>query len=306
MILCLQFSFEKVFSSSTVNASDGYTSLHRDYSQDMDLFKFIKQGKNNTTKVNRYTYGYSERNGNDIKFLHEGINGPNLVVTAEYVLDPDSGKITETLFRLSGEQWSTRTYALDSNGTLTFTSLDKVTTNQGPPHQQSIIEKAYRDGSYDIIWNGKLDRKRHQPPGYHYPPNRPVCLSSNTKIATPVGEILVKNLRIGMKVWTLNKRGERVPAPIVRLSGTSVPVTHKMVHVSLADGREVWVSPGHPISDGRHIEELRIGDLLDRYVITGTELVDYWDLKTYDLLPAGDTRIYWANGIPLMSTLRVP
>jgi len=48
---------------------------------------------------------------------------------------------------------------------------------------------------------------------------------------------------------------------------------------------------------------LAVGDELDRSRITLWELVPYSGSRTYDLLPAGPTGMYWANGILLASTL---
>ena len=49
--------------------------------------------------------------------------------------------------------------------------------------------------------------------------------------------------------------------------------------------------------------ELQAGDALDGSTITRWELVPYTEVRTYDLLPAGATGYYWANGILLASTL---
>jgi hypothetical protein len=79
-----------------------------------------------------------------------------------------------------------------------------------------------------------------------------------------------------------------------------------MVHVILDDGREAWVSPGHPTADGRSFGELLPGDRLDGAQIALLELVPYAWPETYDLLPAGETGYYWANGILMGSTLSQP
>jgi hypothetical protein len=76
-----------------------------------------------------------------------------------------------------------------------------------------------------------------------------------------------------------------------------------MVHVTLSDGRELWASPGHPTADGRSIGELEIGDKLDGSPVTHLERVPYGGVSTFDILPAGDTGFYWANGILMGSTL---
>jgi hypothetical protein len=48
---------------------------------------------------------------------------------------------------------------------------------------------------------------------------------------------------------------------------------------------------------------LRTGDELDNAAVTTADLILYNGEFTYDLLPAGDTGTYWANGILLKSTL---
>jgi len=71
----------------------------------------------------------------------------------------------------------------------------------------------------------------------------------------------------------------------------------------LDDGRELWASPGHPTIDGRTLGKLQIGDSLQGAIIISTERIPYADSFTYDLLPAGETGFYWANGILIASTL---
>src|SRR5229473_979161 len=73
--------------------------------------------------------------------------------------------------------------------------------------------------------------------------------------------------------------------------------------ICLADGRELLASPGHLTSDGRPLGSLGRGDALDGSTVTLWELVPYAGARTYDLLPAGPTGTYWANGILLSSTL---
>jgi hypothetical protein len=92
----------------------------------------------------------------------------------------------------------------------------------------------------------------------------------------------------------------------MRIGKTIVPATHNVVHLVLADGRELWVSPAHPSADGRQVGQLQAGDQLDGGIIRYTSLVRYTSYATYDLLPAGETGYYWANGIMLASTLKEP
>lgn len=134
----------------------------------------------------------------------------------------------------------------------------------------------------------------------------PICLSAQARIDTPGGAVLVTDLKVGDLVWTLNASGQRVAAPLVQVGSTPVPPTHEVVHLVLSDGRELWASPGHPTMDGRRLGDLRLGDVVDGARVTTAELVPYGQPETYDILPAGATGYYWANGILLASTLKEP
>ena len=132
----------------------------------------------------------------------------------------------------------------------------------------------------------------------------PICLAENTRIATPSGTVAVQALREGMLVWTRDSRGTRVAAPLLATSRTPVPATHRVIHLRLNDGRELFASPNHPTADGRRLGSLKVGDALDGATVTSAGLTAYTASATYDLLPAGDTGFYWADGVLLASTLR--
>jgi len=134
-------------------------------------------------------------------------------------------------------------------------------------------------------------------------PPCPICLAAGTLIATPSGDVRVTDIRVGMVVWTVGSHGTRIAEPVVMVGSTMVPPTHLMVHLRLADGRELLASPGHRTGDGRPLGSLAAGDALDGSIITSWELVPYDGTRTYDLLPAGPTGEYWADGILLSSTL---
>jgi hypothetical protein len=136
------------------------------------------------------------------------------------------------------------------------------------------------------------------------PPNCPICLARGTQIATPAGEVRVEDLRIGDIVWTLGTSGTRVAAPLLEVGSTPVPSTHEVVRLVLSDGRAVSVSPGHPTEDGRRVGDLRAGDLFDGARVTSADRLPYGGGATFDILPAGATAAYWANGVLLGSTLR--
>ena len=131
----------------------------------------------------------------------------------------------------------------------------------------------------------------------------PICRAAQTLIDTPRGAVFVEDLKQGDLVWTQTDAGERVAAPVLQLVRVPVPATHEMIHVVLSDRRELWASPGHPTVDGRRLGDLASGDILDGTRIERAERVLYNQSATYDLLPAGATGFYWANGILLASTL---
>jgi hypothetical protein len=135
------------------------------------------------------------------------------------------------------------------------------------------------------------------------PPVCPICLAASTLISTPSGQVRVVDLKVGTIVWTKDSGGSRVAAPVVEVGSMEAPVGHRMVHLVLADGRELLVSPGHRTADGRQAGNLRVGDQLDGSTITTWRLVPYAGGRTYDLRPAGATGFYWANGILMASTL---
>ncbi len=81
------------------------------------------------------------------------------------------------------------------------------------------------------------------------------------------------------------------------------PPGHELVRAVLTDGRSVTASAGHPVRGGALLGELRAGDLLDGAAIERLESVDLPGSRTFDLMPSGPTRAYWADGVLLESTL---
>ena len=147
---------------------------------------------------------------------------------------------------------------------------------------------------------GKLDVLSRQPAGR---PNCPICLADTTTIDTPAGPVRVTDLRVGDVVWTVDASGRRVEAPLEAVSRVDAPSGHEVLRLTLADGRVVTASPGHPTADGRALGSLAVGDQLDRSAIISIERLPYRG-RTYDVRPAGATGAYWADGVLLGSTLR--
>lgn len=154
------------------------------------------------------------------------------------------------------------------------------------------------DGTID--GRGQIAVASQTPSG---PPPCPICLARGTRIATPNGPIAVEDLREGMAVWTADPSGARI-AGVVTLTGSmTAPPDHAVVDLVLADGRELLASPGHPLADGRLLGSITPGDLVDATLVLSAARVPYGSGTTFDLLPSGPTGLYWAEGVPLASTL---
>lgn len=132
--------------------------------------------------------------------------------------------------------------------------------------------------------------------------NLPICLDADTRIATPTGEVSITELSPGALVWTVGAMGERVAMPVLEVGSMHAPRGHQLLRVTLSDGRRVQASPGHPTALGERLEALQPGAVLDGAVVRSVERIDYQG-ETHDLLPAGPTGAYWADGVLLGSTL---
>jgi hypothetical protein len=134
-------------------------------------------------------------------------------------------------------------------------------------------------------------------------PMCPICLARGTLIDTPTGRIAVQDLRLGDPIWTLDAGGRRVAGTVIALGSMAAPANHHVIRLTLADGRSVTASPGHPLADGRTFGALKLGDDVDGSPITGLVSVPYSGRETFDLVASGSTGIYFSDGVPLRSTL---
>jgi hypothetical protein len=171
---------------------------------------------------------------------------------------------------------------------------------------QFQLQVAESEGQEGMIVNGLIDGNGSITVEASQPTiaTCPICLARGTLIDTPNGPVSVETLRRGDIVWTVDKTGGKIPAEILIAARTIAPADHRIVHVLLADGRELWVSAGHPTADLRTVGELEIGDSLDGSRILRLDRMPYGGAATYDVLPSGTTGFYWANGILMGSTLR--
>ena len=131
----------------------------------------------------------------------------------------------------------------------------------------------------------------------------PRCLPAGARIATPGGDVAIAQLAAGARVHTLDRDGRVVAALVLEVRSTPAPEGHALVRVTLADGRVVSGSAGHPIADGRELGGLRAGDRRDDSRVVAVEVVRLAGDRTWDLRVSGPTGLYLADGVPLRSTL---
>ena len=151
-----------------------------------------------------------------------------------------------------------------------------------------------------ITASGKITVLKREPSFNTYP----ICLAAGTLVDTPDGRIPVEQLQTGMSVWTLDDSGNRISAVIVKTTRTPVPSGFRVVRVTLSDGRSVTASPGHPSAAGRALVDYEVGEIMDGAKVIAVQSLTYDAGATYDILPAGSTGLYRANGILLLSTLK--
>lgn len=163
---------------------------------------------------------------------------------------------------------------------------------QDAQNQGTAIEGA-------IDTNGNITITRRQPANI----SCPICLTGSTLIDTPRGALPVRDIRVGMPVWTVDRAGVRRQAVVLKTVIRPIPPKSLLMHLVLADGRELYISPGHPTYDGRRIADLTVGDFLDGALILRADRVTSNETATFDILPSGETGAYRANGILLASTL---
>lgn len=159
----------------------------------------------------------------------------------------------------------------------------------------SLIYERQKSVNFNATGTGTFFRGGH---------NTCKCLSGSTVISAKKGDVPVDQLKKGDIVYSLNAQKALIEVPILLVSKSEVKSDHKFLHIELDDGRALKVSPLHPDSKYKALKELKVGDTIDGAKVTSAKLVPANVEYTYDILPKGQTGIYWANGIPIGSTLK--
>jgi hypothetical protein len=165
------------------------------------------------------------------------------------------------------------------------------TSASGGEPDQTVDGLVSREGRID-------ERSRSARPG-----GCPICLEAGTRIATPHGDVLAADVEPGDVVWTVDGSRRQVAALVVRVVRRATPGPHLMLRLALSDGRVLVAAGAHPAADGTYLRELHTGQRYDGATIVSIGWVQSAAPATYDLLPAGSTGDYWANGILVGSTL---
>jgi hypothetical protein len=203
-----------------------------------------------------------------------------------------------------------------------FTPDELIAINDDYKQMQAIELKSASDGGYSFTVlvqqsgsdnatlrvSGTVTRSGRVTIGHREMgerPRCPICLAAGVRIATPSGEVPVQGLRVGMEVWTTDLSGQRIAGTVLETGHMQAPLGHEVTRLTLADGRTVVASPGHPTADDRVVGDLRDGDRYNGSTVKATILTPYRG-TTWDLLPSGPTGTYFANGVLLGSTLSIP
>ena len=129
-------------------------------------------------------------------------------------------------------------------------------------------------------------------------------------VATPRGDVPLRRMRLGDEVFTYD-RGQVVVARVLATERHEAPPVD-FLRVVLRNGESFLTLPHHPFPDGGCAAEfaqyLGAGIALPAsyFGIAKLESAGRVDGRVYEILPGGDTGIYWVKGVPMASSIRRP
>jgi hypothetical protein len=184
-----------------------------------------------------------------------------------------------------------------------------VTTTTAPPPATTTHRATHTTTHTTTTRNSPAPVTTHQTTTHRSHPKKgggghgKYCLSVTDRIATPHGSVPVAAVRPGMSVWSTDSSGRRIAVKVLRVHHRSVPASHMMVRLRMGNGHTVLVSLSHPLATGAAVSTLAAGERYEGARVVSAARVRYGRPYTYDLLPAGSTHTYFANGVLLGSTL---
>jgi hypothetical protein len=187
--------------------------------------------------------------------------------------------------------------------TTTAATTAVTTTSTAPPPPPPTTTHHTRTHTHSVAPTTTHQTTTHHKVHHTSTTTQGYCLSVTDRIATPTGSVPVAQIKPGMHVWSTNSSGQRIAVKVVKVHHTAVPASHMMVRLRLADGRRVLASLGHPLPNGALIKTLSAGERFEGTRVVSAARVRYGRPYTYDLLPAGPTHTYFADGVLLGSTL---
>ncbi|MCB0839978.1 MAG: hypothetical protein KDD99_25085 [Bacteroidetes bacterium] len=134
--------------------------------------------------------------------------------------------------------------------------------------------------------------------------NMCICLHPQTMILTYEGEKEVQSISEGEYIWTLNECEEKELQPVIWTNQVKVPASHQLLDIAFENGQHLKVSPLHPDIQGNALKDLTIGSYLNGEKVVSIEMIPANIPATWDILPAGATGAYFANGVAIGSTLK--
>lgn len=187
-------------------------------------------------------------------------------------------------------------------------SLQSLMTTRGgrsilPGPLQSLMPKTKAQENKDLA-DAIAHAQGATPPTPPPAGPRVHCLPPSTLIKTPSGTVPVFRLKLNMPVMSIDISGNQFTTVVMKIAKVRVSTGHKVSRVTLSDGRVIVASTLHPTIDLKTLLSLEIGSKYDGATIIKNKTIPYNRKYTYDILVGGETSFYFANDIPLASTLK--
>lgn len=130
------------------------------------------------------------------------------------------------------------------------------------------------------------------------------CLPPTACIDAPGGGIELQKLSKGDYIFSLDEQGREIVVPVLDLQRVSVGEEHRLIKLIMSDGGSIVGSAMHPLADGRLLEELESGDMIEGREVKKREWYKNEYSFTMDLLPEGPTAVYRIDGYWYKTTMR--